>query len=95
MPRKPDLDRPTQLLLKLPETWRARLDLALLSDLEGRVPKGKYQEFFIERMREHFEWKTLDLSLHGFPQGYFVRGPAEMIERLERALLVRPLPVGI
>ena len=84
--RKPNLDRPTGLLLKLPESWRARLDLHLFSELEGRVPKGKYVEFFIERLRDFFDSRTLDLAPFGFQPGYYVRGPKDMIDALERRL---------
>jgi hypothetical protein len=86
MPRKPNLERPTRLETKLPETLRARLDLLLFSELEGRVPKGRYQEFFIERILEFFNSRQLELEPLGFPQGYFVRGPKEMIDELERRL---------
>lgn len=87
MPRKPNLDRPTRLELKLPETLRARLDLYLFSELEGRVPKGKYLEFFAERVRVFFGNAKLDLSPFGFPQGYYVEGPKDMIRALQERLV--------
>ena len=86
MPRRPDVDRPVALKLMLPETIRARLDLELFSDLEGRVPQGRYQEFFLARIQEYFAWKRLDLTLYGFPPGFFITGPKEMIEYFERKL---------
>ena len=86
MSRRPNLDRPTRLELKLPETLRARLDLFLFSMLEGRVPKGKYQEFFAARTREFFESRELDLAPFGFPLGYKVSGQKDMIDALERKL---------
>jgi hypothetical protein len=70
----------------LPESVRARLDLLLFSDLEGRVPKGGYQGFFLERIQEYFDWRKLDLTPLGFPPGYFVAGPRAMIDHLERKL---------
>ena len=85
MPRRPNLDRPVRLTLKLPETVRAKLDLILYSKLEGRVPKGEYQEFFIERIQEFLSWRRLDLSPFGM-QGYFVKGPGEMVEALRKRL---------
>lgn len=36
---------------------RAQLDLELVSALEGRVPHGKYTEFFEARLREYFASK--------------------------------------
>ena len=84
--RKPNLERSVQLCLKLPESWRAKVDLLLFSELEGRVPKGRYLDFFVELLRERFESKQLDLAPFGLPPGYFVRGPKDMIEALERKL---------
>jgi hypothetical protein len=40
--------------LHLPEDIRAKLDVYLFSAVEGRVPKGAYQAFFIERINEFF-----------------------------------------
>lgn len=90
MPRRPNIDPPTTLTLKLPESVRVRLDLVLFSELENRVPFGKYQEFFLERIREFFEWRRLDLTPYGYPQGYFVAGPKEMIDFLEDKLKGEP-----
>jgi len=86
MPRKPNLDPVTRLELKLPESLRARIDLLLFSPLEGRVPQGKYQEFFVSRIKEFFDHRRLDLTPYGFPTGYFVVGPKEMLDALERSL---------
>lgn len=55
MPRRPNLERPVPLNLKLPESMRARLDLLLWSSVEGRVPRGAYQSFFIGLLTEHLE----------------------------------------
>lgn len=86
MPRKRNLDPSVPLELKLPASLRTWLDLFLWSDLEGRVPQGKYQEFFVERIKEYQGWRRLDLSVYGFPQGYFVAGPKEMLDKLEVSL---------
>ena len=86
MPRKPNLDRPIPLTLKLPESVRGRLDLWLFSPLEGRVRQGSYQDFFVERIQEFFEWKRLDLTPYGFAPGYFIAGPKEMIAAIEERL---------
>jgi hypothetical protein len=84
MPRRPNIDPPVSLLLKLPESLRARLDLLLFSELEGRVPKGKYQEFFIERMKEYFEHRPLALEAYGLSGT--ISGPKDTIDALERKL---------
>lgn len=87
MPRKPEIDRPTRLELKLPDSLRTRVDLYLFSDLEGKVPRGRYQEFFSERVRDFFESARLDLAPFGFPQDYYVTGPKDMIAELQRRLI--------
>lgn len=86
MPRKPDIDRPTVLHLMMPESLRAKIDLWLFSQVEGRVPRGAYQAFILPLIRDFFSWRRLDLNPFGFPPGYFVSGPAEMIQALERKL---------
>ena len=55
MSRRPNIIPSTRLTLRLPEDIRAKLDLYLFSDLEGRVPLGRYQEFFVARTKEFFE----------------------------------------
>lgn len=86
MPRKPNIDKPTQLELSIPTSERGKLDLLLFSELEGRVPQGSYSNFFRERLDEYLTWKRIDLSAYGFPPGYFVSGPKEMIQMLEERL---------
>lgn len=86
MPRKPDVIRPTLLHMSIPEDVRAKLDLYLFSELEGRVPKGAYQRFFTERIQEFFGWRRLDLAPYGLPPGFFVSGPKEMLDHLETHL---------
>lgn len=54
MSRPYNIIRPTKLTLHLPEDVRAKLDLLLFSSVEGRIPKGAYQKFFIERINEFF-----------------------------------------
>ena len=86
MPNRPKLDRPVLLHLSLPETVRARLDLFLYSPMETRVPKGAYQGFFLERLREFFDWRRLSLEEKGFPPGSFVAGDKATIDEIERRL---------
>lgn len=74
-----------QMCLKLPQSVRTRLDLFLYSTLEQRVPLGAYQEFFLERIREFFESRRLDLTPFGL-QGFYVFGPKDMIEALDKKL---------
>ena len=89
MPRKPEIDRPTHLHLSLPTTLRARLDVHLFSELEKRVPKGAYQGFFIERTREFFEHRQLDLApfiVNAEPGAFVIQGSPAALEALVRRL---------
>jgi hypothetical protein len=69
----------------------ARVDLLLFSELESRVPKGAYQKFFNERLREFFSSAALDLSPYtgSLPGVQVIRGSAEAIEALIKALQQR------
>lgn len=84
MPPPRAVDRPVRLITTFPESVRALLDLALYSEVEGRVPKGAYQTFLVARVKEHFEWQSLDLTPFGL-EG-FVRGPKVVIDALLRKL---------
>lgn len=86
MPRPKNSNPSVPLHVYLPPDARARLDLHLYSEAEERVPQGAYARFLSARIREFFEWRTLDLALYGMPKGYFVRGPRDMIDYLERKL---------
>ena len=44
----------TRLELSIPLDLRTKLDLHLTSELEGRVPFGKYSEFFERLLRDYF-----------------------------------------
>jgi hypothetical protein len=46
--------RPKQLTITLPEDVFARLELYLTSSITGKVPKGAYQSFWVERIEEYF-----------------------------------------
>lgn len=65
MTRRKDITPMTQLELAIPQTWRARLDLYLYSELEGRIPKGAYKSFFLARLVEFFTFRRVDLSPWG------------------------------
>jgi len=77
--------RPERLTTTIPENYRARLDLYLYSESEGRIPKGAYQRWIVERIREFFETHNYDLAnlipntQHGV---YIVRGPPAALEAL-------------
>lgn len=74
------------LRLWLESDLRVRLDLMLFSDLEGRVPHGDYTRFFGRLLREYLDWEQLDMTAYGFPAGYFVKGPKEMVQKMRERL---------
>jgi len=89
MPRRKNLIRPSEFHATIPSTEKARLDLALFSPVEGKVPFGAYQAFVLEAIRMKYEWVGLDLSTVApswFNPGVLVRGTRPDIERLITAL---------
>jgi len=90
MARQPNIQRPIKLTTTLPEDIRGKLDLHLFSDAEGRVPKGAYQGFLIERIKDFFEnVATLDLAeyLEGIPPGvYTIHTRRSTLDLLIKAL---------
>jgi len=86
--RRPNIEPSVATNLHLPETIRTRLDLILFSELEGRVPKGAYQRFFLERLQEFFTTKSADLSaLLGLaPGSCIVKARPEALLLLEASL---------
>lgn len=71
-----------RVLIHIPIDLRAKMSLELYSELEGRIPYGKQSALIAQLLREHFESERLDLQPFGFPEGYFVKGPKAMIEKL-------------
>lgn len=89
MPRPAKIVPSTPLFLRLPVDIRAKLDLVLFSEVEGCVPRGAYQEFFVERIKEFLTSESLDLAIfipHTHPGTAVVRGRGETIEQLKRIL---------
>lgn len=60
--KKPKIIRPVKLTTNLPEDVRAKLDLHLYSEVEGRVPFGAYQRFLVERIQEFFSERRTYLT---------------------------------
>jgi hypothetical protein len=86
MPRKPLIEKRAHLHITLEPRLRTQLDLFLWSDLEQRVPQGAHQGWVSDRIKEFFSWRTLDLAPYGFPPGFFVRGPEEMLNQLKQRM---------
>ncbi len=86
MPRRKNVIRPSEFHATIPSTEKARLDLALFSPLEGKIPFGSYQAFLLDAIRLRYEWVGLDLGEllpHLFPLGTQVRGPRTVIDSLQ------------
>lgn len=87
---RPKSIMPTQHLnVKLPLDKLAKLNAHLFSEIEGRVPMGAYQAFFIARIDEHFGQKHLDLAAYvkGLePDTFIVSGNEYSINLLDQAL---------
>lgn len=86
--RRPLIERTVATNLHLPETLRARLEIELHSEVEGRVPHGAYQRFFSERLVEYFSSKRFDLApyLGTEPGAAVIRGTPEVLEQLKTYL---------
>lgn len=89
MPRKPNIVAGTHLHTVIPADVRTRLDLVLYSEVEGRVPHGAYQSFFLARIRDFFETQELDLApyLGSLPGEMTVRGRKETLEIIKARLV--------
>lgn len=86
MPRKKAVTPTVLLKAWISPELKAKVYLLLASEIEGRIPLGDISDFVSERLREYFDSAELDLSLHGGPQGYFVRGPKDMVEWLRQQM---------
>ncbi len=65
----------------IPPDLAVRMELYLYSEVEGRAPKGAIQQFLIQRIREFFDLKSLDLSpfLGSQPGEHLVQGNTHTI----------------
>lgn len=86
--RRPNIEPSVATNLHLPQSIRDRVDLILFSELEGRVPKGAYQKFFLRLLGDFFATKPADLSAAlGLPPGAgILRARPEAIEALQALL---------
>lgn len=89
MARRPNIIRPVPLTTHLPEDVRASLDLHLFSQVDGCVPPGAYQKFFVARIKEFFSTKAVDISEYfNRPAGTFiVKGTQETCELVVAMIL--------
>jgi hypothetical protein len=88
MPRKAALVPNEHIHTTIPRALHQRLTAHLTSELEGKVPAGALQKFFVGRIYEFFNHRSLDLSpfLGSMPGEFVVQGSAESIEQLTNLL---------
>lgn len=55
MPRPPNTIRPASKNLQLPSDLVAKVDMALWSDLEGRVPHGAWAKLVTQLLQNHLQ----------------------------------------
>jgi hypothetical protein len=87
MPRPPSLNPSDRLTIAINHDLKVRLELMLYSEIEKRVPQGAWQQFIEARIREWFDWKRESLEAYGFPEGYFITGPDEMVKAVLKNVL--------
>lgn len=86
MARPKNIRRGLPITIQLDEELLTRLNLFLFSEVEGRIPYAAQKRFIEARIQEFFSSKALPLERFNFPAGYFVTGPAAMIDRLQARL---------
>ena len=86
MPRKRAIDPPTAFHVMIPESDKGWIDAHLWSDLDGRVPHGAHRAWLLARLEEYRDWESLQLTPFGFPSGYFIRAPREVVQALKERL---------
>ena len=88
MARRPNPIPSLQLNVALPLDVHTQLTAHLYSDLEGRVPLGAYQRFLVERIREFFGSRRLDLAPYAAtePGAFVVTATPETLAILEKTL---------
>lgn len=58
MPRPPNTIRPASKNLQLPSDLVAKVDMALWSDLEGRVPHGAWSRLVTQLLQNYLQQLT-------------------------------------
>lgn len=88
MPRPRNIMPTREIKMSLPEDVALRLQLFLTSDLDGKVPFGAYQQFFVARINEFLATRTLDISepLGAEPGTYSVRATTTTLQALATKL---------
>lgn len=64
-----------------------QLNLLLWDNVNGKVPYAAHKKFIEERIREYMNLKILSLESLGFPEGYWIEGPDEMVRVVRDRLI--------
>lgn len=60
MPRPRLVDRPVEKTISIPSSITTKVDLLLHSELEGRVPHGKWSELVGQLLRDWLKGKGVE-----------------------------------
>lgn len=91
MARPASINKPIEKKLSLDAELVAKIELALFSDLEGRVPYGAWSGLIDQLLREYFNRAGRQRVLSEELQAAMVSGDPEATHSLADALLVSEL----
>lgn len=91
MARPASINKPIEKKLSLDAELVAKVELALFSDLEGRVPYGAWSGLIEQLLREHFNRAERQRALAEALQVAAISGDAEVAHSTADALLVSEL----
>lgn len=91
MARPASINKPIEKKLSLDAELVARVELALFSDLEGRVPYGAWSGLIEQLLREHFNRAERQRALAEALQVAAISGDPETAHFTADALLVSEL----
>lgn len=91
MARPASINKPIEKKLSLDAELVAKVELALFSDLEGRVPYGAWSGLIEQLLREHFNRAERQRALAEALQVAMISGDPEAAHSLADALLVSEL----
>jgi len=86
MPRLKQVIPKVHLHIKIDADLRAKLDKAVWSELEQRIPAGALQRFIEERLREYFSFQKLEIGNY-LIGGTTIYGNAATLELLREILI--------
>ncbi len=91
MARPASINKPIEKKLSLDAELVAKVELALFSDLEGRVPYGAWSGLIEQLLREHFNRAERQRALAEALQAAAISGDTEAAHGTADAMLVSEL----